>query len=210
MSAVGRLRGSPEIERVKRERVLAILRKVEPARVDGLVEELSSAGVGMVEITLDSEGAASAIERLRETRPQLLVAAGTVRTASDVDTAVAAGAQLCVAPGTNREMIERCLELSVPVVPGALTPSEIEAAWALGASLVKLFPGRVVGPDYVRDVREPIGDVPLLVTGGVDASNARAFLDAGAVAVGAGSSLTRAGDAADAARALLTAVAAAA
>jgi len=70
-----------------------------------------------------------------------------------------------------------------------LTPTEIEHAWRAGAALVKLFPGALGGPGYVKDVLAPLGDVPLIVTGRVDAQNARAFLDAGAIAVGIGSAL---------------------
>ncbi len=83
----------------------------------------------------------------------------------------------------------RAAALGIPAIPGALTPSEVEHAWAAGAALVKLFPASLGGPRYVRDLLAPLADVPLLVTGGVDAGNARAFLDAGAVAVGIGSAL---------------------
>ena len=81
------------------------------------------------------------------------------------------------------------------MIPGALTPTEVEAAWRAGAALVKLFPGSVGGHGYVRELLAPLADVPLLVTGGITASNARAFLDAGAVAVGAGSALADPGEA---------------
>jgi 2-dehydro-3-deoxyphosphogluconate aldolase / (4S)-4-hydroxy-2-oxoglutarate aldolase len=97
----------------------------------------------------------------------------------------------------------------VPAVPGALTPSEIEAARALGAELVKLFPGSLVGPGYVRDVLAPLTGVELIVTGGVDLSNARAFIEAGAGAVGVGSALTSAANVESQARKLVAQVLAA-
>jgi 2-dehydro-3-deoxyphosphogluconate aldolase/(4S)-4-hydroxy-2-oxoglutarate aldolase len=103
-------------------------------------------------------------------------------------------------------VLERALELGVPAVPGALTPTEIEAAWGMGAALVKLFPGALGGPAYVRDVLAPLSDVPLVVTGGVTAANARAFLDAGAVAVGVGGALIGADDVAAEARAVVASV----
>ena len=156
--------------------------------VDARVAMLADAGVGVVEITLDSDDALGAIERARG-RGDVSVLAGTVRTSAQVDAAVAAGAEAVVGPGTVPEVLERAGEVGVPVVPGALTPSEIEQAWAAGAALVKLFPGALGGPRYVRDVLAPLADVPLIVTGGIDVSNARAFLDAGAVAVGIGSAL---------------------
>jgi 2-dehydro-3-deoxyphosphogluconate aldolase/(4S)-4-hydroxy-2-oxoglutarate aldolase len=174
------------IERIRSERLVAILRRVPD--VDARVSALADAGFGVVEITLDDPDAPASIERARS-RGDVTVLAGTVRRVDQVDLAAAAGAEAVVSPGFVREVVERAAELGVPAVPGALTPTEVEAAWLAGAALVKLFPGRVGGPAYVRELLAPLADVPLLVTGGIDSTNARAFLDAGAVAVGAGSAL---------------------
>ena len=174
------------IERIRTERLVAILRRV-PA-VDARVAALAEAGVGVVEITLDDPGAFAAIERACG-RGDVTVIAGTVRRAEQVDEAVQAGAEAVVGPGFVPAVVDRAAELGVPVIPGALTPTEVETAWAAGAAMVKLFPGSVGGPGYVRELLAPLSDVQLIVTGGIDASNARAFLDAGAVAVGAGSAL---------------------
>jgi 2-dehydro-3-deoxyphosphogluconate aldolase/(4S)-4-hydroxy-2-oxoglutarate aldolase len=174
------------IDRIRRERLVAILRRVDD--LDARVAALADAGVGLIEITLDDPKALGAIERARG-RGDVTVLAGTVRRAEQVDAAVAAGAEAVVGPAFVRAVVERAAELGVPAIPGALTPTEIEAAWAAGAALVKLFPGGLGGPRYVRDVLAPLAEVPLLVTGGVDAQNARAFLDAGAIAVGVGSAL---------------------
>jgi 2-dehydro-3-deoxyphosphogluconate aldolase/(4S)-4-hydroxy-2-oxoglutarate aldolase len=169
-------------DRIRAVGAVAILRRAEdPERV---VDELVAGGIEIVEITLDSDGALATIERMRA-RPGLTVLAGTVRTAADASAAVEAGAEGCVGPGFVPEVVARCRELGVDAIPGALTPSEVDAAWSAGAALVKLFPASALGPDYVRAVRAPLADVPLLVTGGVNAGNARAFLAAGAVAVGA-------------------------
>jgi 2-dehydro-3-deoxyphosphogluconate aldolase/(4S)-4-hydroxy-2-oxoglutarate aldolase len=188
---------NPAVERIRGERAIAILRGV--AEADRVVDELVGGGIGIVEVTLDSEDALATIGRLR-TRGGPTVLAGTVRTAADVDRAVAAGAEACVAPGFVPAMLARCRELGAAAIPGALTPSEVDAAWQAGAALVKLFPAGAVGPAYVRALLTPLAGIPLLVTGGVTADNARAFLDAGAVAVGA-SVRTR-----DEARALVRAV----
>jgi 2-dehydro-3-deoxyphosphogluconate aldolase / (4S)-4-hydroxy-2-oxoglutarate aldolase len=131
MSVVERLRASAAVERIRHERVIAVLRRLEPARLDDVVGAVREAGIGIVEITLDSDEAPAAIARLRQQHPELLVAAGTVRSQADADVAIEAGAQLCVAPGCRAEMVERCLALGVPAVPGALTPTEVEAAWSL-------------------------------------------------------------------------------
>jgi 2-dehydro-3-deoxyphosphogluconate aldolase / (4S)-4-hydroxy-2-oxoglutarate aldolase len=175
------------VERIVEERVVAILRNVgDPeAVVDGL-------GLPIVEITLDSPGALDAIANLRA-RGDVTVLAGTVRTAAEARAAAEAGAEVIVGPVSFvPEVVALCSELGVPSIPGALTPTELEAAWRSGAALVKLFPGRLVGPEYVRDVLAPLADLRLIVTGGIDATNAREFLAAGAVAVGADASRARA------------------
>ena len=177
---------TPALERIRSERLVAILRRV--PHVDARVSALADAGVGVIEITLDDPDAAAAMERARG-RGDVTVLAGTVRRAEQVDLAAAAGAEAVVSPGFVREVVERAAALGVPAVPGALTPTEVETAWLAGAALVKLFPGRLGGPAYVRELLAPLADVPLVVTGGIDSTNARAYLDAGAVAVGAGSAL---------------------
>jgi 2-dehydro-3-deoxyphosphogluconate aldolase/(4S)-4-hydroxy-2-oxoglutarate aldolase len=169
------------LERIRRERLVAVLRRVPD--VDAVVDVLARAGVGVVEVTLDDPGAPAAIERLR-TRGEVSVLAGTVRSVEDVEAAAAAGAEACVAPALAGAVVARARQLGVPVIPGALTPTEIEAAWRAGTELVKLFPARLGGPAYVADVLKPLRGVALLCTGGVTVENAGDFLAAGAVAVG--------------------------
>jgi 2-dehydro-3-deoxyphosphogluconate aldolase / (4S)-4-hydroxy-2-oxoglutarate aldolase len=188
------------IEAIRSRRIVAILRRVaEPARV---VQALREGGIGVVEITLESPAALETIRRLRDD-PGLVVLAGTVRTADEARAAAEAGAQACVGPALVPEVLEACREAGLPAIPGAMTPTEVETAWRLGAAMVKLFPAARLGPAYVRDLRGPLADVPLLVTGGVDGSNAAAFLRAGAAAVGVGSALTGTPDVAAAARQLV-------
>lgn len=191
------------VDRIREERLVVLLRKV--ADTVGLVDALASAGVRVVEVTLDSPAADASIARLRE-RGDVTVLAGTVLTPIDVERAVAAGAEACVGPTFAPEVVARCLDLGVPAIPGALTPTEIDAAWRAGAAMVKLFPAAVVGPRYIRDLAGPLGPVPLLATGGIDAANAGGFLRAGAAAVAAGSAVTAADDPLAAARALVEAV----
>jgi 2-dehydro-3-deoxyphosphogluconate aldolase/(4S)-4-hydroxy-2-oxoglutarate aldolase len=164
-------------DRIRSERLVAVLRHAAPGPA-------LAAGLRVLEVTLDSDGALETIAQLRA-RGDVTVLAGTVRTAAEVDAAVDAGAEACVGPALVPEVVERCLERGVLAVPGALTPTEVERAWRSGAGLVKVFPGSFGGPDYVRALLAPLGEIPLLVTGGVTPASARAFLDAGAVAVGA-------------------------
>ena len=174
------------VDAIRTARLVAILRHT--ADVDAHLARLAAAGVRVVEITLDSDDALGAIERARG-RGDVTVLAGTAREPAQVGAAVSAGAEAIVAPSLSAAVLERAAALGVPAIPGALTPTEIETAWRAGAALVKLFPARLGGPRYVQDVLAPLRDVPLVATGGVDATNARAFLDAGAVAVGVGSAL---------------------
>lgn len=175
------------LETLRSERIVAILRRVED--VDGAVARVRAAGISLVEITLDTPGALEAIRR----HPGCL--AGTVRTADDASAAHAAGAVALVGPTFSADVAARARELRLPYVPGALTPTEVETAWRAGVAAVKLFPAALGGPDYVRQLRGPLADVPLVATGGVDAGNAAAFLAAGCVAVGLGTSLLHEGEA---------------
>jgi 2-dehydro-3-deoxyphosphogluconate aldolase/(4S)-4-hydroxy-2-oxoglutarate aldolase len=183
LGAAERLRRSEIAEAIRRERAVAILRRLPPADVDATVEALLRGGFRIVEFTFDSEDAAGTIARWRESG-RALVGAGTIRRVEEVDPAVEAGAQFLVAPTYQPAVVERALELGVSCVPGALSATEIDSAWQQGATFVKLFPGAIVGPGYLRAVLAPLRDVEILVTGGVDASSARSFLDVGAVAVG--------------------------
>jgi 2-dehydro-3-deoxyphosphogluconate aldolase/(4S)-4-hydroxy-2-oxoglutarate aldolase len=178
-----RLRRSDLAAAIRRERAVAIMRRLPPAAVDATVEALLRGGFGVIEFTFDSEDAAGAIARWRGSG-RALVGAGTIRRAEEVDPAVEAGAEFLVAPTYQEAVVERALELGVPCVPGCLSPTEIDSAWQQGATFVKLFPGAAVGASYLRAVLAPLKDVEVVVTGGVDPSSARSFLDAGAVAVG--------------------------
>ena len=191
---------SAAIEAIRSQRVVAVMRRV--AQPLEAVRALREGGIGVVEITLDSPDALETIASLRDD-PELVVLAGTVRTVDDVRAAVDAGAQGCVAPVLDPEVLEACRETGLPSIPGAMTPTEVETAWELGATMVKLFPAARLGPEFVRDLRGPLGDVPLLATGGVDASNAAAFLRAGAEAVGVARPLSAQPDLTAAARNLV-------
>jgi 2-dehydro-3-deoxyphosphogluconate aldolase/(4S)-4-hydroxy-2-oxoglutarate aldolase len=177
-----RLRRSDVAEAIRRHRAVAILRRLPPAAVDATVEAVLAGGFAAIEFTVDSEGAQDVIARWRAAG-RALVGAGTVRVVDEVDLAAEAGAQFLVSPTYDEAVVERALELGLPCVPGALSPSEIDRAWQQGATFVKLFPGGVVGPAYLRAVLNPLQDVEIVVTGGVDVTSARSFLDAGAVGV---------------------------
>lgn len=165
--------------------VLVVLRKVDPGAVVQLSGVLGDVGIDRLEVTFDTPGAVDVIQALTETGAPM-VAAGTVRTEDAVDQAVAAGASLILSPVLDRRVIERSHHHNVPVLPGVLTPTEAMQALEWGCSAVKLFPASSVGPGHLAALRSVL-EVDVVPTGGIDASSAARWLEAGAVGVGVGS-----------------------
>lgn len=171
--------------------LVVVARRLDDAGYAAL-ERLADAGEPVVfEVTMDDPGAAERIERLRGRNR--VVGAGTVLTREEAARAVGSGAQFLVSPVLDEGLVESCAAQGVPFAPGAATPSEILRGWNAGAAIVKVFPASVAGTALLREVRGPLGHIPLMPTGGIGADNAGAFFAAGAVAVGVGGSLTGAG-----------------
>jgi 2-dehydro-3-deoxyphosphogluconate aldolase / (4S)-4-hydroxy-2-oxoglutarate aldolase len=180
----------PAGEGLAATRVVAILRAENADRAETVVDVLVEAGVRCLELTLTTRGALEVVERLAARVPRdVEVGVGTVLTAGDVDRSVDAGATFVVSPSVEPEVIAAALRRRVASYPGAFTPTEIAAAWKAGASAVKLFPAGQLGPGYLKDVRAPLPDIPVVPTGGVDIASIGAWLGAGAVAVGMGGPL---------------------
>ena len=183
---------------IRAHRLIVVLRRVEPRdRLLELVAGLADDGVRAFEITMDAVAAADDLAAVRAsllTRSDgpFLVGAGTILRREQLDAARRAEADFGVAPAFDAELVRAAVASGLPFIPGALTPTEIIAAWNAGATFVKLFPASAVGPALVRELRGPLPEVALIPTGGVDASTAVAFLEAGAAAVGIGSAITRA------------------
>jgi 2-dehydro-3-deoxyphosphogluconate aldolase/(4S)-4-hydroxy-2-oxoglutarate aldolase len=188
------LRGGPVAAAIRRHRLIAVLRRVQPRdALLRLVDELADAGVRVFEITLDApEGAGDlAAVRAHLAGRDCLVGAGTVLRGEQLEAAREAGADFGVSPLLDPGLLGWALDDGLPFIPGSMTPTETATAWDAGATFVKLFPASAVGPAFVRELRGPLPDVQLIPTGGVDAQNAGAFLAAGAAAVGIGSAITR-------------------
>lgn len=202
------LRDGSVAEAIRSHRLVAVLRRVEPReRLVALVDELVDDGVRVVEITMDSPSAADDLAAVRErvAGRGVMVGAGTILGGTQLEDALTAGADFGVAPILDLGLLGGALAAGLPFVPGAMTPTEVATAWASGATFVKLFPASAVGPGMVRELRGPLPDVQVIATGGIDAANAAAFLEAGAAAVGIGGALTRADR--EARRAIVRAVA---
>ncbi|MFG2970728.1 bifunctional 4-hydroxy-2-oxoglutarate aldolase/2-dehydro-3-deoxy-phosphogluconate aldolase [Streptomyces sp. NPDC048288] len=178
-----------------RTRAMAILRSADATGLPAVARALAAGGVTCLEITLTTTGALDALARIRaELGPSAAVGAGTVMTPADLRDAVAAGAEFLVAPVVEPDVIRAAADLGIPCYPGAWTPTEVATAWRAGAAAVKLFPACTGGPAYLRQLRAPLPDIPLVAVGGVDLAEAAEYLAAGACAVGVGSPLLRGAD----------------
>jgi len=170
------------------QRVIPVARGLDARSAPTLVEALRAGGISSIEITVEGSGGFEAIAAA--SGGDLVVGAGTITTIDQAERAVAAGASFLVTPHLDVELISWAAARAVAMVPGALTPTEVMTAWRHRPPAVKLFPAHLGGPDYLTSLRGPLPDVALIPTGGVDAGNIAAYLDAGAVAVGVGGWLT--------------------
>lgn len=165
-------------------RVVAVMRGIGTDRSIDVADAARAGGVAVFEVTMDSPDAARTIEAL--TFSGHIVGAGTVLSVDDAQAAIGSGAQFLVSPHTDERVVEWAVEHGHAIVPGGLTPTEIVKAWDLGASAVKLFPALLGGPEVVQAISGPLGHIPLMVTGGIDATNVASYLSAGAVVAGVG------------------------
>ena len=171
--------------------IIAILRGSTPDPTTAVAETLAENGVELIELTMSTPGAMEMLALLAGRFPSTIsLGMGTVLDGGVADRAIAAGAQYLVTPTVEPDVIAHGTAVGVPVFAGAMTPTEIAAAWRLGATAVKVFPvASLGGVDYINAVRAPLPDIPLVATGGVDLDQVGGYLDAGCVGVGIGSPL---------------------
>lgn len=168
-------------------RALGIIRVQAASDLVRIAQALYAGGLSCLEITMTTPGALRAIEGAREELPEVLMGAGTVLDAPTARQAILAGAQFLVTPTVRLDVLEVAHRYGIPAIIGAMTPTEILTAWEAGANLVKVFPASALGSKYLREVHGPLPQIPLVPTGGITAENAAEFIQAGAVAVCAGS-----------------------
>lgn len=197
-------------EAIRLRRLLVVLPRMTPRdELPGLVARLADAGVRVFEITLEAHTAEADLAAVRtrldgRADGPFLVGAGTVLRRGELEAARRAGADFAAASVMDPALISTAVEEGLPFIPGALTPTEIAAAWAAGATFVKVFPACAVGPGFVRQLRLLMPEVQLIPAGGIDAASAPAFLGAGAPAMAIGDALVAAD--ADGRRAIVEAV----
>jgi len=169
-------------------RVLAIVRYRQGGNVWAALEVLADAGIPLLEVTVDTPGALDAVRTAADAGRTIGV--GTVVTPDQVRASRDAGASFVVSPACLPDVIETALEVGVEPIPGTLSPTELVTALRAGATAAKVFPAAPIGgPGYIRALRGPFPDVPLLPTGGIDPEDVPGYLDAGATCVGLGSVL---------------------
>jgi len=156
-----------------------------------VIDAIREGGVPVLEITMTVPGAISVMEKVAvRFGPEVVVGAGTVLDAETARACILAGAQFVVSPALDLGTLTLCRRYSVPVMPGALTPTEVVTAWTSGADVVKVFPcGAVGGASYIKALKAPLPQIELLPTGGVSLKTAADFIKAGAIALGVGADL---------------------
>lgn len=169
--------------------VVAVVRIDDPRAGIAVATALADGGVTNIEITMTVPGAVGLIAELSRALKGVIIGAGTVTDANTARAVIDAGARFVVGPVFKPEMITACHAHDIAAMPGCFSPTEIFAAWEMGADIVKVFPATSLGPGYFKDLRGPLPQLRLMPTGGVTIDNAGAWIHAGAVAIGAGSAL---------------------
>lgn len=171
-------------------KVVAVVRLDSGEQLINVAEALKAGGMSIIEFTVSTPGAVDMIKQATARfGDEVLMGAGTVLDPETARAAILAGAEFIVTPALNLATIELCKRYGKPIIPGALTPTEILTAWQAGSDMVKVFPAALGGPGYIKAVLAPLPQVRLVPTGGVSAENAAAYLKAGATAVGVGGKL---------------------
>ncbi len=192
---MSRFSAADAVARTLQAPLVPVFYHADAAHARDVVRACYAGGVRVFEFTNRGANAFNVFEELvklaRHECPELVLGIGTIFTAAEAERFIAAGADFVVQPITTAEVAAACRAHGVAWVPGALTPNEIYAAQQLGAKLVKIFPGNLGGPGYIKALRGPLPDVPLMVTGGVEPTTASLgeWFGAGVNAVGIGSQL---------------------
>lgn len=180
------------LQRITSVGVVAVVRADNEEQAIKISEACIKGGIPAIEMTFTVPGAAECIKTLKKTfKPsELIVGAGTVLDSETARVAILAGAEYIVSPGFDLETAKLCNRYQIPYMPGCVTITEMIRAMEAGCDIIKLFPGNLTGPSYVKSVKGPLPQINIMPTGGVSLSNVKDWINAGVVAVGTGSDLT--------------------
>ena len=177
------------LQRIQNEKVIALIRADSSASLLDCARALAAGGLSLIELTTTTPGAIDLVAQVSRELPDVMLGLGTVLDADTARAGIAAGAKFIVTPAVRPEVIAACRQLDVPILSGALTPTEAVTAWDLGADVIKIFPAEFFGPAYIKSLRAPFPQIKFLPTGGVTPQTVGDFLKAGAFATAAGSAL---------------------
>jgi 2-dehydro-3-deoxyphosphogluconate aldolase/(4S)-4-hydroxy-2-oxoglutarate aldolase len=184
-------RKSNVLKKITDDGLVAVIRAESREQAARIAEACAEGGVAALEITFTVPGAAGVIEHLaKEFSKKILLGAGTVLDPETARIAILAGAHFIVSPALNLDTARLCNRYQIPYMPGAATIKEVIEGMECGADIIKVFPGEILGPGFIRAVKGPLPQAQLMPTGGVGVENAADWIDAGAVAIGAGGNLT--------------------
>ena len=179
-----------QMQRIEACGIVAIIRANSSNELIEAAAAIQTGGVDVIEITMTTPDALQVIgDVAARLGDAVLIGVGSVLDAETARAAMLAGAEFVVSPVTKPDVIEICNRYGKVVIPGAFTPTEILSAWETGADYVKVFPSSGVGSSYIKDIKAPLPQIPLIPTGGINADNAAEFIKAGAAALGIGSAL---------------------
>lgn len=183
-----------KLDTLSRIRDLGIVAVIRGKNVEEAIEYSRACiegGVDILEITFTVPNAVDVLKRLNEDLDDVLLGAGTVLDTTTARLAIMNGAKFIVSPSFDEEVAKLCNLYQVPYMPGCMTPTEMTSALKFGVDVIKVFPGSAFGPDYIKAIHGPLPYVNLMPTGGVDVDNVAEWIQKGAYAVGAGSSLVK-------------------
>ncbi|MGB3509387.1 MAG: bifunctional 4-hydroxy-2-oxoglutarate aldolase/2-dehydro-3-deoxy-phosphogluconate aldolase [Microcoleaceae cyanobacterium] len=173
------------LKTLQKNRAIAVIRATEIETGLQMAKAVAAGGIRIIEITWNSDKAAELITLLQSELPECTIGTGTLLNLEELQKALEIGCQFIFTPHTNPAMINKSVLAGIPIIPGALSPTEIITAWQAGASCVKIFPiSAVGGANYIKSLQGPLGKIPLIPTGGVTLENAKEFITAGAIGVG--------------------------
>ncbi|HEV2733163.1 MAG TPA: bifunctional 4-hydroxy-2-oxoglutarate aldolase/2-dehydro-3-deoxy-phosphogluconate aldolase [Terriglobales bacterium] len=180
-------------DRIAEIGVIPVVRASSTRQAMIAAEAVCEGGIPIVEVTMTVPGAVDVIRELKKSSPtEVLIGAGTVLDIEMAGRCVKAGAQFLVSPGLDVQTVEFAVREGILMMAGALTPTEVINAWNAGSDFVKIFPcGQVGGPKYIKALKGPLPQIPLVPTGGVNLNTAAEFIEAGAAALGIGGELVQ-------------------
>jgi 2-dehydro-3-deoxyphosphogluconate aldolase/(4S)-4-hydroxy-2-oxoglutarate aldolase len=179
------------LQRIKETGIVAVIRAENAEQALKITDAVKKGGIEAVEITMTIPGALGVMEKLSQeyNSDEILLGAGSVLDSETAKNCITAGAEYIVSPSFDKETVELCNRYQKPVMPGAITVTEVVTAMESGADVVKIFPASLFGPKIISSIKAPIPQAPLMPTGGVNIDNVKDWIKAGSWAVGVGSGL---------------------